>query len=261
MPRFSANLGHLFVEYPLIERIGAAAKAGFKAVELQYPYEVAPSAVGAEIEKHGVTMLNINTPPPRPGDSGPGLAALPGREADFWAHFTQALDYVAAIGGTSIHTMAGIVPPHQRPAAEKVFVANLRRAADAAAAKNIFLLLEPLNQRERPDYFISRVEHIADVIGQVGRPNVKIMYDFYHVQVMQGDVLKRMEAHLPLIGHVQFAGPPSRSPPQKGELNYDVIFPAIDAMGWTGWVGAEYGPDGPTLDSLAWGKPYGIGPQ
>jgi len=257
MPRFSANLGHLFVEYPLIERIGAAAKAGFKAIELQFPYEVAPSAVKAEIDRHSLTMLNINTPQRAQG--GTEYAAVPGRERDFWAHFTQALDYVTAIGGTSIHTMAGIVPPDQRPAAEKVFVANLTRAAEAAAAKNIFLLLEPLNQRDRPDYFISRIEHIADIIAKVGRPNLKIMYDFYHVQVMQGDVLKRMEKHLALIGHVQFAGPPSRLPPHKGELNFPVIFDAVDAMGWKGWVGAEYGPGGPTVDSLEWGKPYGIG--
>ena len=259
MPRFSANLGHLFTEYPLIERIGAAAKAGFKAIELQFPYEVAPSAVKAEIDRHGLTMLNINTP--RRAEGGTEYAAVPGHEQDFWAHFTQALDYVTAIGGTSIHTMAGIVPPNQRPAAEKVFVANLTRAAEAAAAKNIFLLLEPLNQRDRPDYFISRIEHIADIIAKVGKPNVKIMYDFYHVQITQGDVLKRMEAHLPVIGHVQFAGPPARVPPHKGELNYPVIFDAIDAMGWTGWVGAEYGPGGPTMDSFEWGKPYGIGPK
>jgi len=168
---------------------------------------------------------------------------------------------VVAIRGTSIHVLAGVVPPNERPAAENVLVSNLKRAADAAAAKNIVLLLEPLNQRDRPDYFLSRIEHIADVIAKVGKPNVKIMYDFYHVQVMQGDVLKRMEAHLPLIGHVQFAGPPSRTPPQTGELNYPVIFDAIDAMGWNGWVGAEYGPGGPTVDSLSWGRPYGIGPQ
>jgi 2-dehydrotetronate isomerase len=257
MPRFSANLGHLFPELPLIERIGAAANAGFKAIELQQPYELAPSAVTAEIVKHGLTMLNLNSPPSAAGEGG--LAAVAGREAEFWTLFTKALDYVVAIGGTSIHVLAGIVPPHERPAAEKVFVANLVRAADAAAAKNIFILLEPLNQRDRPDYFISHIEHIADVIAKVGKPNVTIMYDFYHVQVMQGDVLKRMEKHLPLIGHVQFAGPPSRTPPQTGELNYPVIFDAIDAMGWKGWVGAEYGPGGPTLDSLSWGKPYGIG--
>ncbi len=259
MPRFSANLGHLYVEYPLIERIGAAAKSGFKAIELQNPYEVAPSVVKAEIERHGLTMLNLNTPPGPNGEGG--LAAVPGREADFWALFTRALDYIVAIGGNSLHVLSGVVPPNERPAAEKVIVSNLTRAADAAAAKNIFLMLEPLNQRDRPDYFVSRIEHIADIIAKVGKPNLKIMYDFYHVQVMQGDVLKRMEAHLPLIGHVQFAGPPSRLPPQQGELNYDVIFPAIDAMGWKGWVGAEYGPGGPTVDSLSWGKAYGIGPH
>jgi 2-dehydrotetronate isomerase len=257
MPRFSANLGHLFVEYPLIERIGAAARAGFKAIELQFPYDVAPSAVKAEIERHGLTMLNVNTPLGREGDIGTG--ALPGREDDFAIYFRQALDYVMAIGGTSIHVMAGIVPPHLRPAAEATFVANLARACEAAAPKGIFLMLEPLNQRDRPDYFVSRIEHIADIIAKVDKPNLKIMYDFYHVQVMQGDVLKRMEKHLPLIGHVQFAGPPTRLPPHKGELNYPIIFDAIDAMGWQGWVGAEYGPGGPTLDSLEWGRPYGIG--
>jgi len=259
MPRFSANLGHLFVEYPLIERIGAAAKAGFKAIELQLPYELAPSAVKAEIDRHELTMLNINTPQGPAGE--PGLAAVAGREKDFAALFAKALDYVVAIGGTSIHVLAGIVPPHERPAAEKVIVGNLQRAADAAAEKNIFLMLEPLNQRDRPDYFVSQIEHIAHIIARVGKPNLKIMYDFYHVQVMQGDVLKRMEKHLTLIGHVQFAGPPARTPPQSGELNYPVIFEAIDAMGWKGWVGAEYGPGGPTLDSLGWGKPYGIGPR
>ena len=257
MPRFSANLGHLYVEYPLIERIGQAAKAGFKAIELQNPYELAPSVVKAEIDRHGLIMLNLNTPPGR--NDEPGLAAVPGREEEFWITFSKALDYIVAIGGNSLHVLSGIVPPHQRPAAETVLVANLKRACDAAAAKNIFLMLEPLNQRDRPDYFVSRIEHIADVIAKVGKPNLKVMYDFYHVQVMQGDVLKRMEAHLPLIGHVQFAGPPTRVPPQHGELNYPVIFDAIDAMGWKGWVGAEYGPGGPTADSLAWGKPYGIG--
>ena len=259
MPRFSANLGHLFVEYPQIERVSAAAKAGFKAIELQQPYEIAPSVMKAEIEKHGLTILNINSPPSAAGEGG--LAALAGREREFFTVFEKALDYVVAIGGTSIHVLSGVVPPNERPGAEKVIVANLQRACDAAAAKNIFLMLEPLNQRDRPDYFVSRIEHIADIIAKVGKPNLKIMYDFYHVQIMQGDVLKRMEAHMPLIGHVQFAGPPSRTPPQTGELNYDVIFPAIDALGWKGWVGAEYGPGGATVDSLGWGKPYGIGPQ
>ena len=257
MPRFSANLGHLFTEYPLIERIGAAAKVGFKAIELQLPYELAPSAVKAELDRHGLTMLNINSPQGAGGEGG--LAAVAGREKEFATLFTKALDYVLGIGGTSIHVLSGVVPPNERPAAGKVIVSNLTRACDEAAAKNIFLMLEPLNQRDRPNYFVSHIEHIADIIAKVGKPNLKIMYDFYHVQVMQGDVLKRMETHLPLIGHVQFAGPPTRVPPHKGELNFPIIFDAIDAMGWKGWVGAEYGPGGPTVDSFEWGKPYGIG--
>ena len=259
MPRFSANLGHLFVEYPLIERVGAAAKSGFTAIELQLPYELAPSAVKAEIDRHGLTMLNINSPQGPGGE--PGLAAVAGREQEFATLFGKGLDYVVAIGGTSIHVLSGLVQPNERPAAERVIVSNLVRACDEAAARNIFLMLEPLNQRDRPGYFVSHIEHIADIIAKVGKPNLKIMYDFYHVQVMQGDVLKRMEKYLPLIGHVQFAGPPARTPPQTGELNCPVIFEVIDAMGWIGWVGAEYGPGGPTLDSLSWGKPYGIGSQ
>src|SRR5436190_3749509 len=143
MPRFSANLGHLFVEYPLIERIGAAAKAGFRAIELQLPYELAPSAVKAEIDRHGLTMLNINSPQGSGGE--PGLAAVAGREQEFWTLFQKALDYVVAIGGTSIHVLSGVVPPNERPAAERVIAGNLARACDEAAAKNIFLMLEPLN--------------------------------------------------------------------------------------------------------------------
>src|ERR1700741_4328204 len=149
MPRFSANLGHLFTEYPLIERIGAAAKVGFKAIELQLPYEVAPSAVKAELDRHRLTMLNINSPNGAGGE--PGLAAVAGREREFATLFTKALDYVTAIGGTSIHVLSGLVPPHERPAAEKVIVGNLARPTEAAAARNIFLMLEPGNPRDRPE--------------------------------------------------------------------------------------------------------------
>ena len=145
MPRFAANLAYLFTERPLLERFGAAAAAGFKAVELQFPYDQAPSAVKAELEKHGLTQLGVNTAVgTRDGDSG--LAAVPGRESEWEAVFRQALDYTAAIGGRAIHCMAGKVPSEQRPAAEKTFIANLTRAADLAKEKNVTLLLEPLNR-------------------------------------------------------------------------------------------------------------------
>jgi hydroxypyruvate isomerase len=259
MPRIAANLAYLFTERPLIERFGAAAAAGFKAVELQYPYDQSPQAVRAEIERHGLTQLGINTAQGgREGDSG--LAAVPGRERDFEAVFRQALDYVAAIGGRAIHCLAGKVPPEQRPAAERTFVANLSRAADAAAEKAITLLVEPINPRDRPDYFLTRVEQAADIVAKVGRPNVRIQFDFYHVQIVSGDLIRRFEAHLPLIGHVQIAAVPSRAEPDEGEINYPEIFAALDRLGWTDYVACEYRPRGRTEDGLGWARRYGVMP-
>jgi 2-dehydrotetronate isomerase len=258
MPRFAANLAYLFTERPLIERFGAAAAAGFKAVELQFPYDQSPAAVRAEIEKHGLTQLGVNTAVGREGDSGVG--AVPGRERDWDVVFKQALDFTAAIGGSAIHCMAGKVPPEQRPAGEKVFIDNLSRAADLAAAKNVTLLIEPINTRDRPNYFLSRVEQAADIIAKVGKPNVKIQFDFYHVQIMSGDLISRIEKHLPLIGHVQIAAVPSRAEPDEGEINYPGVFAALDRLGWNGWTACEYKPRARTEDGLGWGRAYGLKP-
>jgi hydroxypyruvate isomerase len=257
MPRFSANLGHLFTERPLIERIGAAAAAGFPAVELQFPYALAPSAVKTELERHGLIQLGINTPP----SPESGLAALPGREREWEAAFARALDYVVAIGGRAIHCMTGCVPPEQRPAAEAVFIRNLTRAAEQAAQHNITLLIEPINPRDRPGYFLNRVEHAADVIAKVGAPNVRIQFDFYHVQIVSGDLIKRFEKHLPVVGHVQIAAVPTRHEPDEGEINFPAVLEAIEGLGYTGWIGCEYTPRGRTEDGLGWARPYGIVPR
>ena len=250
MPRFAANLSLLFAERPLIERFGAAAAAGFRAVEVQEPYEVPASAVRAELDRHGLTMLGLNTARGAPGELG--VAAVPAREADFAERFRQALDYAIAIGARAIHCLAGVVPPEKRPAADATFAANLVQAADQAAGNNITLLIEPLNTRDRPDYFLHRVEHAADIIARVNRPNVKIQFDCYHVQIMQGDLIRRIERHLPLIGHVQIAAVPSRAEPDEGEVNYAAVCAALDRMGYAGWVAAEYQPRGRTEDGLAW---------
>jgi 2-dehydrotetronate isomerase len=256
MARFAANLSMLFAERPLIERFAAAAAAGFPAVEVQLPYEVPASAVKAELDRHHLTMLGLNTAPGQPGEFG--LAAVPGREREFADLFRQALDYVVAIGGTAVHCLAGAVPPDRRPAADATFVANLALAADAAAAKNITLLNETLNSRDRPDYFLNRIEHAADVIARVGRPNVKIQFDCYHVQIMHGDLIKRIERHLPLIGHVQIAAVPTRAEPDEGEINYGAVCAALDAMGYGGWIAAEYRPRARTEDGLAWMRDFGV---
>ncbi len=258
MPKFAANLAYLFTERPLIERFGVAATAGFKAVELQFPYDHAPSAVKAELDKHKLTQLGLNTPPGS-GKGEFGLAAVPGREHDFDAHFKQALDYIVAIGGSAVHCLAGHVPPEQRPAADRTFIANLTRAADLAKEKNITLLIEPINAIDRPNYFLNRVEHAADIIAKVGRPNVKIQFDFYHVQIVSGDLIRRFEKHQPFVGHVQIASVPERHEPSEGEINYPAIFQALDRFGWSGWTACEYRPRGTTEDGLGWGKPYGIG--
>jgi 2-dehydrotetronate isomerase len=250
MPRFAANLGYLFADRPLVERPAAAAQAGFAAIELQFPYEVPASAMKAQIEAHDLTTLGINTALGRSGDVG--LAAVPGRERDFATLFQQALQYVVAIGGTAIHCMAGVVPPEQRPAADKVFVANLTRAADLAREKAVTLLIEPLNPRDRPNYFLTRLEHAADIIGRVERDNVKIQFDFYHAQIAGGDLMKRFEALFPVVGHVQIAAVPSRTEPDEGEVNYPAIFAMLDRIGYAGWVGCEYRPRGKTEAGLGW---------
>ncbi len=259
MPRFAANLGYLFAERPLIERFGAAAAAGFDAVELLFPYEVAASAVKAELARHGLTQLGINTPFGRDGDSG--LAAVPGREREWESAFKLALDYAATIGARSVHCLAGCVPPEQRPAAEITFIRNLTHAAEVAATAGILLLIEPINPRDRPDYFLNRVEHAADIIAKVGASNLRIQFDFYHVQIVSGDLIRRFERHLPLIGHVQVAGVPLRREPDEGEVNYPEIFAALDRFGYAGLVGCEYRPRGRTEDGLVWARPYGIVPR
>jgi hydroxypyruvate isomerase len=258
MPRFAANLAYMFTERPLLDRFGAAAAAGFKAVELQFPYDHAPSDIRAEIARHGLTQLGLNTQP-RPHGGESGLGAVPGREREFAEVFAKALDYAVAIGGAAIHTMAGTVAPELRPAAERVFIANYARAADLAAAKNIMLLIEPLNPRDRPNYFVGRVEQAADLIEKVGRPNLRMQFDFYHVQIIGGDLLRRFEKFQPVIGHVQIAAVPSRAEPDEGEVNYPAVFDTLDRLGYAGWVGCEYRPRGRTEDGLGWGRRYGLG--
>lgn len=257
MPRFAANIAYMFTERPaLLERVGAAARAGFKAIELQFPYDVPPAVLKAEAEKHGLAILGLNTE--RGGADLFGLTAQPGRERDFDAAFAQAFDYARAIGGNAVHCLAGKVAPEQRVAAERTYIANLQRAADRARGTGIKLLIEPINTMERPNYFLNYVEHAAEILTKVDRPNVKMQFDFYHVQIMQGDLIRRFEKHLPFVGHVQIAAVPSRHEPDEGEVNYPAIFDALDRLGYDGWVSCEYRNRARTEDGLGWGRAYGL---
>ena len=257
MPRFAANLGYLFTDRGLLERIDAAAACGFKAIELQFPYDVPASAVKAALANNRLAVLGINTPTgERDGEFG--LAALPGREKDFQLMFARALDYIATIGGSAVHCLAGKVAPEQRPAAERVFIDNLQRAADLAAAKDITLLIEPINAKDRPNYFLNRVEHAADIIAKAGRPNIRMQFDFYHVQIVGGDLVRRLEQYLAIVGHLQCAAVPTRHEPDEGEVNYPYVFESVDRLGYRGWIGAEYRPRGRTEDGLGWARKYGV---
>ena len=257
MPRFAANLGYLFTDRALLARIDAAAACGFKAIELQFPYDVSAAQVKSAIERNNLTILGVNTPPGERGGEF-GLAAVPGREKDWQILFTRALDYIAAVGGSAIHCLAGHIPPEQRPAAERVYIENLKAAADLAAAKNVTLLIEPINPRDRPNYFLNHVEHAADVIAKAGRANIKMQFDFYHVQIVGGDLIMRLEKFMPVIGHLQCAAVPVRHEPDDGEINYPFVFSEVDRLGYKGWIGCEYRPRARTEAGLGWGKAYGL---
>ena len=257
MPRLAANLGYLFADRPLLERFAAAAASGFKAVELQFPYEQPAQAVRREIERHQLKILGINTPLGPAAEAG--LAGVPGREHDFDVLFRQALDYAVAIGATAIHCMSGQVPAEQQAEGEKVFVANLARAADRARERGITILIEPINRRDRPGYLLHRPEQAVAIIAQVGRSNVRMQFDFYHVQIEGGDLITRFTRHHAIIGHVQVAAVPSRAEPDEGEVNYPAILDMLDRSDYAGFVGCEYRPRRRTEDGLGWAKPYGIG--
>jgi hydroxypyruvate isomerase len=258
MPRFAANLGYLFADRPLPERFAAAAAAGFAAVELQFPYRYAAATILREIERHGLLMLGLNTPLGPAGE--PGWAGVPGHERDFASGFEQALDYAVAIGARAIHCLAGTVAPDVEVKAEKVFIANLAIAADRAGEKGLTLLVEPINRRDRPGYLLHRPEQAARLIDELGRPNVRMQFDFYHAQIEGGDLMTRFERHRPVIGHVQVAAVPSRAEPDEGEVNYQAIFQMLDCV-YEGHVGCEYRPRRSTEEGLGWAAPYGIGPR
>jgi hydroxypyruvate isomerase len=258
VPRFSANLGLLWPDRPLLERMEAAARAGFKAVEMHFPYDVPASEVAGVARRNGLAILGINTLPGNVERGERGLGALPGRERDFQAAIDQSIDYCVASGASAIHVMAGNATVSERARARGVFAGNLRIAAAKAAAHDIPLLLEPLNPRDNPGYFYSTVAEATSLIEELALPNVKLQFDVYHVAISEGDVLTKLKRYMPFIGNVQIAAVPSRAEPDEGEIAYPAIFTAVDALGYTGWVGCEYRPRGSTDDGLRWMKSRGV---
>jgi hydroxypyruvate isomerase len=247
--KFSANLGFLWTELPLPDAIRAAKAAGFDAVECHWPYDVPAPEVRAALAATGLPMLGLNT---RRGDVAAGdngLCALPGREAEARAAIDEALGYARAIGAQAVHVMAGRAAGAE---ADAVFRANLRHACARAAPDGITVLIEPLNRYDAPGYFLTTTSQAAAIMRELALPNLRLMFDCYHVQIMEGDLTRRLRGLLPLVGHIQIASVPDRGPPDHGELDYVHVLAQLRELGWQRAVGVEYRPVGPTDASLGW---------
>ena len=251
--RFSANLGFLWSDLPLQDGVRAAAAAGFDAVECHWPYETDPALIRAALAETGLQMLGLNVGRGDLAQGENGLAAVPGREAEARRLIDQALAYAAEIDVPAVHVLAGRA---EGPLAEATYVANLSYAAQAAAHGARTILIEPLNSRDAPGYFLSTVEQALRVIEAVGAPNVKLMFDCYHVQIMQGDLIRRLETAIGRLGHVQIAAVPDRGEPDDGEINYPAVLRALHRLGWTQPIGVEYRPREDLKAGLSWLKTF-----
>jgi len=254
MPRFSANLGFLWTELSLPDAIRAAKKAGFEAVECHFPYEVPAGDVKAALEETGLPMLGINTRLGINGADDFGVMAMPGREDEARGYVDEAVAYATAIGARNINAVAGKTGGTTQ--AEATFRSNLAQACEKAAAHGLGIVIEAINQRDAPGYHFSLVEQGLETIAAVAKPNLKLMFDCYHCQIMQGDLTHRLQTHLASFGHIQFAAVPDRGEPDQGEVNYPDLLAALDRMGWDGYVGAEYKPRGTTEEGLGWMQAY-----
>ncbi len=254
MPKLAANLSTLFPHLDFLDRFAAAARAGFRSVEFQFPYAHPAPAVAECARAAGVEVVLHNAPPgSRPGDRG--VACLPGREAEFRDTAERALEYARAVGCRRIHCLAGVLPEGaDRARHHDVYVANLRHAAERFAAQGVVLLVEPINTRSIPGYFLTGTRQAEQVLEEIAAPNAFIQFDLFHMQIMQGDLAHTVERLLPRIGHMQLADVPGRNEPGTGEINFDFLLRHIDALGYAGWIGCEYNPIGDTAEGLAWAK-------
>jgi hydroxypyruvate isomerase len=260
MPQFAANLSLLYPELDFLDRFEAAARDGFVAVEFLFPYAYPAAELAARLQAHGLQQVLFNVSPGHWDAGERGLAALPGREAEFQASLEQALAYAAVLNCPRLHVMAGIMPAGQeREALAPTYHQNLRWAAALAAQQGVELLIEPLNTRDTPRYFLNRQDHAHEILDAVNAPNLKVQMDLYHCQIVEGDVAMKLRKYLPTgrVSHIQIAGVPERQEPDSGELNYPYLFQLLDELGYAGWVGCEYRPrrgaqPGATSAGLSW---------
>ena len=257
MPRFNANVSMMFNEVPFLERFAAAARAGFKGVEFLFPYDFPKEQVKAAVDASGLELVLHNMPPGDWAKGERGLASLPGREDEFRAGVTKGLEYATHLGLKQIHCMSGIPAADADPAKLRAtFVANLKFAAAEAKKAGLTVLIEPINLRDIPGYYLNYSKQAISLMDEIGADNLFLQYDIYHMQIMEGDLAPTMEKLLPRIGHMQIADTPGRHEPGTGEIHYPFLFDHIDRIGYKGWIGCEYRPAGKTEDGLGWARQY-----
>lgn len=252
MPKFCANLSLLFTELPFLERFAAAARHGFSGVEFMFPYDIPAEDIARQLASNGLTQVLFNLSPGDWGAGERGLAALPSRTDEFRASVTQALNYAQVLGCSKLHCLAGIASGCE---AHDIYISNLRFAAEAARPYGVDILIEPINTRDIPGYFLTGTAQAIGVLREAAQPNLRLQYDCYHMQIMEGDLTPTIERLLPDIAHVQVADTPGRHEPGTGEINYPFVFQCLDAIGYEGWVGCEYRPKGSTQAGLGWLPP------
>jgi len=257
MPRFAANLSMMFNEVPFLDRFALAAKAGFRGVEFLFPYEHPAAEIAARLKDNGLHQVLFNAPAGDFNKGERGMAAIPGKQAAFRDSIKLALEYATTLACPRLHIMAGLKPEgvaHDTLTA--VYGANLAYAAEECAKAGVKPIIEPINHRDIPGFFLNTTDQAAAIIAAVGSEKLGMQFDLYHCQITEGDVVKRVEKHLPLIAHMQVADTPGRHEPGTGEVNWPFVFKTIDALGFRGWIGCEYRPAGETLAGLSWFAPY-----
>ena len=251
MPTFAANLSFLYQEHDFLDRFEAAAACRFEAVEYLFPYEHRPEEIAGRLEANDLTQALFNLPPGDWAAGERGLAALPDRFDQVKAGLDQALPYMEATGVRRVHLMAGLADP-QDPAARAAYRKAVAHCAERLAEREVQLMIEPINGRDMPGYFLNDFAIAEAVIAELGLPNLKLQFDVYHRQIIHGDVTFALQRLMPIIGHVQIASVPSRNEPDFEEVNYPYIFEQLDLLGYEGYIGCEYRPRGKTVEGLDW---------
>lgn len=261
MPRFAANLTMMYTEYAFLDRFQAAAKDGFRAVEFLFPYDFSALELKTRLHDNALTQALFNAPPGNWSSGERGIASLPGREDEFKCSIDTALEYARILGNDKLHVMAGLIRRNQDRAQHRaVYIENLTYAARQCAPHGITLVIEPINTRDIPGFFLNRQDDAQAICAEIGMNNVQVQFDLYHCQIVEGDLAVKLKRDMVRphggIGHIQIAGVPDRHEPDRGEINYPYLFDLIDELGYEGWIGCEYRPKTNTSDGLAWLQPW-----